>query len=118
MSELVQSDAEAATESERTALIICYILQAVGTVSGGIASIIAVIISHIRVNETHNAFIRSHHRWLIRTFWFGLLWSVVSFVLIFAFGIGILGFLAVWVWLVYRVVRGVINYTEKRPMPD
>jgi uncharacterized membrane protein len=110
------SDAEQASENERTTLMICYALQGAGVISGGLASIVGVIISHIKVNETQNDFIRSHHRWLIRTFWWSLAWALVSLVLCFIV-IGVFGFFILAVWVIYRLVKGVINFTEKRPMP-
>jgi uncharacterized membrane protein len=116
MNDATVSDAAQATESERTTLLICYILQGVGVITGGLASIVAVVISHIKVNETTNNFIRSHHRWNIRTFWFAILWSIVSFILVFI-AIGVFGFFVVAIWVVYRVARGIINFSERRPMP-
>jgi uncharacterized membrane protein len=106
---------DAGSESERSTLLITYILHALAPFTA-LTGIAAVIISHIKVNETSNAFIRSHHSWLIRTFWWGLLWAVICSVL-FIVLIGALGFVALAIWWLYRTIRGFINYSEKRPMP-
>ena len=107
--------ADSGTESERTTLLIAYILHGLG-VFNGLTSIAGVIVNHLKVNETGSAFVNSHHRWLIRTFWWGLLWAIVSWLLTFVL-VGLLGFLVLAVWWIYRIVRGVLNYTERKPMP-
>lgn len=106
---------DAGTEAERNTLLITYVLHALAPFTA-LTAIIAVIISHIKVGETQNEFIRSHHSWLIRTFWWGLLWTVISSILVFVL-IGFIGYAAVALWWLYRTVRGFINYGEKRPMP-
>jgi len=104
------------SEAERNTLLIAYILHAIAPFTGGIVGLIAVIISHVKVRQTDNAFIRSHHSWLIRTFW----WAVVFLVLAYATMILVVGFAlyaAVAVWWLYRTIRGFISYGEKRVMP-
>ena len=103
------------SESERSTLLITYVLHALAPFTA-LTAIIAVIISHIKVNETQSPFIRSHHSWLIRTFWWGLLWSVICGVLAFVV-VGLFGFVVLAIWWLYRTIRGFINYSEKRPMP-
>lgn len=108
---------DSGSESERSTLLITYVLHALGPFTGAFTGLIAVIISHIKVRETHSAFIRSHHAWLIRTFWWAVLWAVISYALmIVVVGFFTYGLLAIW-WL-YRTIRGFINYSEKRSMPE
>lgn len=103
------------TDNERQVLTVVYILHAVALVNG-ITALIAVIISHLRVKETRSPFIRSHHLWLIRTFWWGLLWAVIAGSLVWA-GIGLLGMAALGVWWIYRIVRGLMAYSRREAMP-
>ena len=103
------------SEAERSTLLIAYVLQALAPFNG-LTGVISVIISHIKVKETQNAFIRSHHSWLIRTFWWGLLWSVISFALMWVV-VGFVTYAIFAIWWLYRVVRGFMNYGEKKPMP-
>lgn len=107
--------ADTGTEAERNLLLITYILHALAPFNG-LTAIAGIIISHIKVNETASAFIRSHHSWLIRTFWWGLLWAVVCGILTVIL-VGALGFVVLGIWWLYRVIRGFINYSERRPMP-
>lgn len=111
----ILSDGAAASEPERTTLLIAYILQAVGPFTGFVVSIVSVVISYIKAGETQNAFIRSHHRYLIQTFWWslglGILFGILCLV-----GIGFVLLAALWIWWVYRLVKGIIAYTERRDM--
>ncbi|ULQ47190.1 hypothetical protein JN531_002645 [Flagellatimonas centrodinii] len=107
---------DAGTEPERNTLLVAYILHALGAFTGGVTAIAGVIVNHIKVNETDSIFIRSHHRWLLRTFWFGVLWMIIATVLAFI-GIGFLIYLAVGIWYIYRIVRGFISYSERKALP-
>ncbi|HZR36576.1 MAG TPA: hypothetical protein VFA75_14485 [Nevskia sp.] len=112
-------DAAGVSEAERNTLLIAYVLFCATFVTG-FAGIAGVILCHIKVGESGNEFLRSHYRWLIRTFWFTLLWAVVCGVLvasiIFAV-LGGIGFAALFVWHLYRLIRGLVTFSERRPMP-
>lgn len=101
------------TEAERGVLLVTYILH--GLCFTVITAIIALTINYIKIRDTQSAFIRSHHRWLLRTFWWGLFWAVLCFASSFI-GIGLIGFLALGIWWLYRVIYGVINFFENKPM--
>lgn len=112
----VSNAGETGSEAERNTLLITYVLHALAPFLGGLTGLIAVIISHVKVRQTQSEFIRSHHSWLIRTFWWALLFLVISYALMIVLvGYITYGLLALW-WL-YRTIRGFINYGEKRPMP-
>ena len=93
----------------------------VGAFLTGWPSIIAVILNYVKRSEARGTWVESHFRWQIRTFWFGLLWiSICVFFIIVTFGLGIL---IVWLpmaivglWFIYRVVRGWIALSDRRPM--
>ncbi len=107
---------DAGSEPERNTLLVAYILHALGAFTGGITAIAGVIVNHLKVNDNDSSFVRSHHRWLLRTFWFGLLWALVASILAFI-GIGFLIYFAVAIWYIYRIVRGFLSYSERKPMP-
>jgi uncharacterized membrane protein len=87
----------------------------------GWPSIIAVILNYVKRGEARGSWLESHFRWQIRTFWFGLLWVVLCAVFVgLTLGVGIL---IVWlpiaivtVWFIYRVVRGWLALSNRRPM--
>lgn len=104
------------TEGERNVVIAAYILHALGVLTAGVIAVIAVIVSHLKVNDTQSAFIRDHHRWLLRTFWWGLFWWLVCAALTVVF-IGLIGFGILAIWWIYRIVRGLLAFSERKPLP-
>jgi uncharacterized membrane protein len=60
--------------------------------------------------------------WMIRTFWWTVLWVVVSFLpalLLTVITFGLLSFLFVVpvIWYLYRMIKGVLWLNDGRPMP-
>lgn len=111
--EPIISDGQAASEAERTTLLVAYVLQAISPFTAFMASIVSVVISYIKSAETQNEFIRSHHRYLIRTFWWTLILGFVFGLLCWII-IGIPLLVGLGIWWIYRMVRGFIAYGERR----
>ena len=96
----------------------------VGTFVWSVPSIIAVVMNYARRNDVRGTLLESHFTWQIRTFWYTLVWavviSVISFPLVLLLGLGFLtfflGFGALGVWVLYRVVRGWLALRDARPM--
>jgi uncharacterized membrane protein len=86
----------------------------------GWPSIIAIIINYVKRGDVRGSWLDSHFRWQLRTFWFALLWMIISG-LVAATLIGIpiaLAFiLAVGIWVVYRIGRGWLTLLDGKPMP-
>ena len=87
----------------------------------GWPSIIAVILNYVKRSEARGTWLESHFRWQIRTFWFGLLWVALCGLFIVA-TLGI-GFFIAWIplgvvgiWFIYRIIRGWLALSERRPM--
>ena len=130
-----QSDApSAATEGQVTLTYLIYGLHALSALSGilspafvvtafltGWPSIIAVIINYVKRGEVRGTYLESHFVWQIRTFWFALLWVLVASLLVFTFfGIPI-AIVVAWVaglWVLYRIVRGLLRLLDGKPMPQ
>jgi uncharacterized membrane protein len=85
----------------------------------GWPSIIAVILNYIKRAEVRGTYLESHFSWQIRTFWFALLWVVVAFVLFFTL-VGIPVAIGLWlitgIWVLYRIARGWMTLSSRRPM--
>jgi|SRR5689334_9250019 uncharacterized membrane protein len=93
----------------------------VGAFLTGWPSIIAVILNYVKRDDVRGTWLDSHFRWQIRTFWFGLLWvSLCLLFVLFTLGIGIIvawfPILLTGVWFIYRVVRGWMALSNRRPM--
>jgi uncharacterized membrane protein len=91
-----------------------YLLQAVGFVVG-VTWLIAIVINYVKLDDVRGTWMESHFRWQIRTFWFGLLWAVIGFVTAFIL-VGFAILFAASVWLVYRVVKGWLDFNARKPM--
>ena len=104
------------TETEKAANIaqIVYILQAISFFTG-ITAFIALIINYVKQDEVKETWVASHFRWQIRTFWFGLLWSIVG-VIALAIFIGVFILAANLIWIIYRIVKGWLNLNDEKPM--
>lgn len=100
--------------SVENATQLVYILQAVGFLIG-LTWIAGVIVNYVKRDEARGTWVESHFRWQIRTFWFGLLWGVIGAVTsLIAVGFVILA--VNYVWLIYRVVKGWLDFSSKKPM--
>lgn len=120
-------------------------------------SLLGLVVCYSKRGDPDGGFIDSHHRWLIRTFWYAALanlaciglmlvglWPILSNVLhqvarhgdwggetglsididwssilstVGGAAAGGFGFVIVWIWFVYRVVRGMLTLGDARPMP-
>lgn len=82
----------------------------------GWPSVIALIMSYIWRDDAVGTYLDTHFPWLIRTFWVALIWLVVAWVLIATFVgmvIGIPIMLLVGVWVLYRLIRGLLALNKR-----
>lgn len=102
------------------------VTSSVATVAGGfvfgLPSLIAVFLNYLKRSDVQGTWLESHFTWQIRTFWFTLLWLVISALVMFTI-IGIP--FAAWVmipvlglWVGYRVVRGWLALAGVRAVGD
>ena len=80
---------------------------------------IGIIIAYVKRDEARGTWVASHLRWLIRTFWFSMLWGCVGSIA-FVTLIGIPLAIAIWVfasiWVVYRVIKGFLAFEKNQPI--
>src|SRR5262245_11392609 len=98
----------------KTALIV-YILYFVGYFTG-ITAMIGAIVARVQVDSAE-PLLATHYRFQIRTFWIGLLYLVVGFVLLLVF-IGAAVLLWWFIWSLIRNIKGVLALNEQRPIAD
>ncbi|GAB4302951.1 MAG: hypothetical protein Kow0096_24780 [Thiohalomonadaceae bacterium] len=104
-------------EGERAARTLTTVIYALYAASFlvGITAIVAIIINYVKKDDMAGTYLASHFRWQIRTFWFGLLWSVLGMLtLVVVVGWAIL--LANSVWIIYRLVKGWLYLNDGKPM--
>jgi uncharacterized membrane protein len=92
-----------------------YILQAL-SLFVGVTAIVAIIINYLKRDDTRGTLYESHFLWQMRTFWWGLLGLALGYLTMFLL-VGFVILFAVYVWLIYRVVKGFLNLNDGKPMP-
>ena len=93
----------------------------VGAFLIGWPSVIAVILNYVKRGEARGTWVESHFRWQIRTFWFGLIWALLCWlVVLMTFLIAVI---IIWIplgiltlWFIYRVARGWLALRDRKPM--
>jgi uncharacterized membrane protein len=95
--------------------LVAYVCYAAAIVFA-IPVLVGVVIAYLQRGEAAGTWRETHYTWLIRTFWIGLLYSVVA-TLLTKMLIGVLlGFL-VLIWFIVRVVKGWKAYDRRASMP-
>lgn len=120
-----------------TAALIVYALFGIAAIGGvissglvafaplvAIAGIVGVIIAYVKRGEAQGTWVASHFDWLIRTFWWSLLWSIIVVAVGLVLTLVLIGLLilplglaAVSIWGIYRVVRGYLAFKDSQPVP-
>jgi len=142
---VVATTAAADAAQGKEAAWVAYVLHAFGYVTAMMwPAIIGVVVNYVKRRDA----VARHHDWMIRTFWYGLFWYLLSlaallwsawplvhaawlgavsgefmlawsavFQMIGAATLGAFGFLVTWLWLLYRVIRGMVRLAESKPVP-
>lgn len=98
-----------------------YLLHGISFVfSLGAFSWIPLIVNYVKRPDAVDTFVYSHHSWQIRSFWWYLFWMVIGGILFVTF-VGIplawLIWTAAWIWKAYRLVKGMLDLNDNKPMP-
>ena len=117
------------TTEDRTMPAICYALYLLGFATGGVTTIVGVILAHVQQSAAGPE-MRSHYTLLIRTFWIGLVLAIAGAIVM---GLGailtivLIGFpimaLAglIWtvatIWFVVRCVVGLVYLSRGQGYP-
>jgi uncharacterized membrane protein len=96
-------DASGYLEPGKGNVQLVYVLYLAGFVIG-ITPLVGLVFAYINRGKVGGIY-DSHYTYAIRTFWIGVLYSLISLVLTFLF-IGVLGFIATAVWSIVRCIIG------------
>jgi uncharacterized membrane protein len=99
---------------QRDIVLIVYIMQAIGFFIG-ITWIVGVIMNYVKRDETRGTWLETHHNWQIKTFWVGVIGSILSFILMIVV-IGLFTWFAVGIWCIYRVIKGWLAFNDRKEL--
>ena len=98
-----------------TAAKVVYVLY-LGSLLVGVTSLIGALVAYVNAGDAPEP-LRSHYRFQIRTFWIGLLYSIVAFLLALA-AIGVVFFVLIGIWLIVRCAKGLKYLGRGEPYPN
>lgn len=119
---------------------VTYLLYVISYLTAGLLWIVPIVMNYAKRHDADNTWLATHFDWQIKTFWYSIVWFIAGLILIAialgGFGVGImaesdniaigavlmigLGLLIILftvIWHLYRIARGWIALTDKRPVP-
>jgi uncharacterized membrane protein len=112
------SDAQGAgaAQDNGSSANVIYILYLVALLIGGITALVGVVMAYVYQGSAP-AWVQSHYRLQIRTFWIALAVGFVGGVLsIILIGIPVL--IALLIWYIVRCVKGMQYVSRREPHPN
>ncbi|MCM3563949.1 MAG: DUF4870 family protein [Hydrogenophaga sp.] len=89
-----------------------------GTQPGVALLIIALVIDLVKKGEAEGTWQASHFSWRIRSvIWAAILYLVTAPLWALFFVPGWIAWGLISIWFLYRIVRGMVNMNDNRPMP-
>ena len=106
---------ETKTANDRTVMHVLYGLHTIAWASMGMLAVIALIVNYIKRADEHDAVYSSHHNYMIATFWWTILWLVVTGPLwLLLFLPGAIAYTIIGLWYLYRCLRGWLRFSDGR----
>ncbi|GAA4094893.1 hypothetical protein [Zhongshania borealis] len=96
----------------KTNALIAYGFMAVGLFTG-VFWIVGAIWAMLKKSEAHGSIFEDHYSNIIKTFWWGLGFSIIG-VLLAVFVVGYFILIAVWIWSIFKVVKGFSKITSNK----
>jgi uncharacterized membrane protein len=81
----------------------------------GITAIIGVVLAYMWTKEPLEPWEANHYRWHIRTFWIGLVYSLLCTLLVFIL-IGAFLYIAVALWFALRTIKALLAAQRSEPI--
>ncbi len=104
------------SSNDRLVMHVLYGLHTVAWMSMGTLAVIALIVNYIRRSDETDPLRLGHHNYMIRTFWWTLLWLVLTGPLWLLFFVpGAVAYTIIGLWYLYRCVRGWLRMADDKP---
>ena len=100
-------------DAARINAIIAYALMVIGFFTG-IFWIIGAIWAMVKKEDAKGTLFEDHYTNIVKTFWWSLAFSILGFFLS-VLVIGYVILLIVWIWSMYKVIKGLARITSNKP---
>jgi len=101
--------------SRRSLMHILYGMHTVAPFTLWCLSVVAVIVQYIKRSDERDPLYLAHHDYMIRTFWWTLLWLAVTSPLWLLFILpGVIAYTVIGAWYLYRCLRGWMRFNDNR----
>jgi uncharacterized membrane protein len=91
---------------------------------GGVVGIIGIIMAYVKRVEAAGTWLASHYRWLIRTFWYSLVWGIIGAIVFVVLALLLIGLVigpVIWIatsiWVIYRLIKGYSLFKDSKAVP-
>lgn len=112
---------ESKSPGDRMVMQVLYGMHTVAPFTLWSLSVIALIVNYVRRSDETDALYIQHHNYMVSTFWWTVLWLVVSGVVtlvmmatIILIVVAWLPFMVVGAWYIYRFLRGWLRFNDGR----
>lgn len=100
-------------DSARTMAIIVYLLYLAALING-LTAIVGVILAYVKRDEVRGTIYESHFSNAIEIFWVFLVGMMVAVPLCFVL-VGIPLVIALYVWVLFRTIKGIVRANDGQP---
>jgi uncharacterized membrane protein len=108
----VSTPLSAKDDAAKTSALIAYCLMAVGFFTG-IFWLVGAVWAMVKKGDAADTIYEDHYTNIIKVFWWGLGLSIIGFFLAFIV-VGYFILFAVWVWSVFKIVKGLAKITSNK----
>lgn len=132
------------SDKEQRSLItynhITYLLYVISYLTAGLLWIVPIAMNYSKRHDAEGTWLATHFDWQIKTFWYSIVWFLIGLVIavvavgglgisvmadsnnlaigsVLFTGLGVLIILFTVIWHLYRIARGWIALSDKRPVP-
>jgi uncharacterized membrane protein len=106
---------EMKTSNNRLVMHVLYGMHTIAWASMGTLAVIALIVNYIARSDETDALYREHHSYMIRSFWWTMLWLLVTSPLfLLLFFPGAIAWFVVSLWYLYRCIKGWLRFNNNR----
>lgn len=109
-----RNQTDRAARDRRTALV-AYGLY-LGASLLPLLAVVALVLNYLRRGVAGEPVVGSHHAWMIRTFWWSVLWLLVAAITSGVY-VGAAVAAVAWVWWIYRQLKGLLALLDGQSMP-